>query len=143
MTEYLFPLPRRYDSMSSTTRYVILIACTITLIMACMFAGCSSYQSAPSSPPAAPTLKPDANSITIEKFAFNPATLTVKPGSSVTWTNRDGVDHTIVTDSGSPVQFKSENLANGASFSFTFAQPGTYTYRCSIHPSMKGTVLVQ
>jgi len=131
------------NNMSSKTRYGILIACIIMLITASMFAGCSSNQSVPGSPAAAPTLNTDANSITIEQFAFNPATLTVKPGTSVTWTNRDGAEHTIVTDSGSLVQFKSERLANGASFSFSFVQPGTYTYYCSIHPSMKGTILVQ
>ncbi len=129
--------------MSSHARYGILIAGIIMLIMACMVAGCSSSQNAPTSPSVAPTINTDANSITIENFAFNPATLTIKPGSTVTWTNRDGVDHTIVADSGSPASFKSEALADGASFSFTFTQPGTYGYYCSIHPSMKGTIIVQ
>jgi len=129
--------------MSSHARYGILITGIIMLIMACMVAGCSSSQNAPTSPSVAPTINTDANSITIENFAFNPATLTIKPGSKVSWTNRDGVDHTIVSDSGSPVLFKSEALATGASFSFTFTQPGTYAYYCSIHPSMKGTIIVQ
>jgi plastocyanin len=67
----------------------------------------------------------------------------VKTGTTVTWMNNDGAPHTIVSEAGSPATFSSESLSTGASYSFTFAQPGTYTYHCSIHPSMKGTVIVQ
>lgn len=132
--------------MAPKTRYGILTVCVFMLTMACIIAGCSSNssnQSTAKSPTATQTLQSDMNGITIEKFAFNPPTLTVKPGTTVIWTNRDGVDHTIVSDPGSAGQFKSEKLANGASYSFSFTQPGTFTYYCSIHPSMKGTIIVQ
>jgi plastocyanin len=69
--------------------------------------------------------------------------LTVKTGTVVTWVNQDGVSHTITSDTGSPVAFSSDSLSNGASYTFTFTLPGTYTYHCSIHPSMKGTIIVQ
>ena len=57
--------------------------------------------------------------------------------------NNDSPTHTIASDMGSPVSFSSDPLATGASYSFTFTQPGTYTYHCSIHPSMTGTIIVQ
>ncbi|OPY38350.1 MAG: Halocyanin precursor [Methanoregula sp. PtaU1.Bin051] len=76
----------------------------------------------------------------MKNFAFSPATITVKPETTVTWTNEDSAIHTIVADSGA---FASDILGTGPSFRFTFSTAGTYTYHCSIHPSMKGTVIVQ
>jgi plastocyanin len=78
--------------------------------------------------------------VTIKGFAFDPTSVTIKVGESVTWTNQDSTDHTVVADNG---EFKSASLANGATFSFTFSKAGTYPYHCSIHPTMKGTVTVQ
>ncbi|HEX3540233.1 MAG TPA: plastocyanin/azurin family copper-binding protein [Acidimicrobiales bacterium] len=71
-------------------------------------------------------------------FAFDPAALTVKAGTKVTWTNNDIVAHTVTfTDvANSPV------LNRGDTFSRTFTSPGTYSYICSIHPFMHGTVVV-
>jgi plastocyanin len=77
---------------------------------------------------------------TIENFAFSPATLTVKAGTTVTWTNRDSAPHTVTSDAGA---FGSDTMPRGGTYQFTFSQPGTFTYHCSIHPSMKGTVIVQ
>jgi plastocyanin len=107
-----------------------------------MAAGCSSYQT----PPAitAPTTSTGGgNSIAIKNFAFDPSPLTVKTGAVVTWVNQDTAPHAIVSDTGSPSAFASDSLSTGASYKFTFTQAGTYTYHCSIHPSMKGTVIVQ
>ena len=78
--------------------------------------------------------------VTIQGFAFAPASVTIKVGESVTWTNQDSPNHTVVADNG---EFTSDSLATGATFSFTFSKAGTYPYHCSIHPSMKGTVVVQ
>jgi plastocyanin len=78
-----------------------------------------------------------------QNFAFNPPSMTVKTGTTVTWMNNDGTPHTIVTDNGSTASFSSDPLATGAVYTFTFTQPGTYTYHCSIHPSMKGEIIVQ
>ena len=82
------------------------------------------------------------NSITIDNFAFAPATITVAPGTKVTWTNRDDEPHTVVSDA-DPKLFKSGPLDTDDGFSFTFEKPGTYRYFCSIHPHMVGTVVVQ
>ena len=77
--------------------------------------------------------------VKIASFAFDPPTLTIQAGTTVTWTNEDSAAHTVVADDNS---FSSKNLSKGDTFSFTFAQAGTYTYRCGIHASMKGTITV-
>lgn len=82
------------------------------------------------------------NSVEIRNFAFNPAKITVKKGTTVTWTNQDSAKHDI-TPTGGGSDFKaSELLGKGESYSFTFNTAGTYTYLCSPHPYMKGTVEV-
>jgi len=128
--------------MPAHSRLVFCSACTVLLILACMVAGCSSYQIQPA-PAAPPASTGGGNSITIKNFAFDPSTLTVKTGTEVMWVNQDGAPHAIVSDTGSPVTFSSDSLSTGASYRFTFTQPGTYTYHCSIHPSMKGTIIAQ
>lgn len=84
-----------------------------------------------------------SNSIAIKNFAFSPAILTIKTGTTVTWMNQDGAVHQIASDPGTPVAFNSGLLDTGKSYPFTFTQPGTYTYFCTVHPSMKGTIIVQ
>jgi len=78
--------------------------------------------------------------VDISNFSFNPGTLTVKVGDTVTWTNNDSATHTVTANDNS---FDSANLASGASFSHTFSKAGTYPYRCTIHPNMTGTIVVQ
>ena len=115
----------------------------ILLVLACTCAGCTSPQS-PSAPAATtPVPAGGSNAVMIKNFAFSPATLTVKTGSTVTWTNQDVAPHQVASDPGTPVAFSSDSLVNGASYQFTFTQPGTYTYHCTIHPNMKGTIIVQ
>ncbi len=80
------------------------------------------------------------HAVTIDDFAFSPATLTVTAGDTVTWTNDDAVTHTATSTTGA---FDSGDLAPGASFSFTFTTPGTYDYLCTPHPSMTGRIVVQ
>lgn len=93
-------------------------------------------------PAATPTTAPTGNgsSVTIANFAFSPASLTVKVGTKVTWTNNDSTTHTVTADQGA---FDAGNLPPGQSFSFTFTKAGTYNYHCSIHPSMTATIVVQ
>jgi plastocyanin len=78
--------------------------------------------------------------VKIDNFSFGPATLTVAAGTIVTWTNRDDIPHTVVSDD---KIFKSKVLDTDEKFSFTFTKPGTYGYFCSIHPKMTGKVVVQ
>jgi plastocyanin len=80
-----------------------------------------------------------ASAVTIQNFAFNPPTLTVKVGTEVTWTNQDSTTHTVTFDTGGA---KSGNLAQGATYKQTFSSAGTLTYHCSIHPTMTATVTV-
>jgi plastocyanin len=77
--------------------------------------------------------------ITIDNFTFAPAELTVKVGTTVTWTNHDDIPHTIV----SAGKFRSKTLDTDNSFSFTFTAAGDYKYFCSLHPHMTGTIKVE
>jgi len=80
-------------------------------------------------------------SVSIAGFAFNPSDLVIGVGDTIIWTNGDSAAHIVVSDSGSEIS--SGNLAQGQMYSHTFTKAGTYEYHCSIHPSMKGKVVVQ
>jgi len=82
-----------------------------------------------------------AAAVGIDNFTFNPATVTVKAGTTVTWTNKDDIPHGIAATNNT---FKrSQALDTDDSFSFTFTTPGTYQYFCYIHPHMTGTIVVE
>lgn len=78
--------------------------------------------------------------VKIDNFSFGPTTLTVTAGTTVTWTNRDDIPHTVVSTDG---VFKSKVLDTDEKFSYTFGKTGTYPYFCSIHPKMTGKIVVQ
>ncbi len=82
-----------------------------------------------------------ANGISVDNFTFNPPTLTVKAGTTVTWTNKDDIPHGIA--SANNAFTRSNAMDTDDSFSFTFTTPGTYQYFCYIHPHMTGTIVVQ
>src|ERR1700680_4250025 len=85
--------------------------------------------------------RPASNAeVKIDNFSFGPATVTVAAGTTVTWTNRDDIPHTVVSDD---KVFKSKVMDTDEKFSYTFARPGTYPYFCSVHPKMTGKVIVQ
>ncbi len=73
-------------------------------------------------------------------FGFSPATLTIQPGTTVTWKNVSAAPHTVASDDGTT--FDSGTVAVGASFTFKFKTAGTFTYHCNIHPYMKATINV-
>ena len=79
-------------------------------------------------------------SVNIDNFTFNPPRLTVKAGTTVSWTNRDDIPHTVTS---SAKLFKSKTLDTDDKYSFTFATPGVYEYFCSIHPHMTGAIVVE
>jgi plastocyanin len=81
------------------------------------------------------------HNITISGFAFSPSTLTIKVGDGVVWTNGDSVSHTITSDTGT--ELASPTFGRGQTYSHTFSTAGTYAYHCSIHSTMKGTIVVQ
>jgi plastocyanin len=80
--------------------------------------------------------------VKIDNFSFGPEVLTVAVGTTVTWTNRDDIPHTVVSTD-DPKSFKSKVLDTDEKFSFTFSKAGTYAYFCSIHPKMTGKVIVK
>ena len=90
--------------------------------------------------PTAPGAPVAGDQVSIDNFAFAPATLTVAAGTTVTWTNRDEEPHTVAASDGS---FHSPGMGTGATYSHTFSAPGTFEYVCSIHPMMRGTVVVK
>jgi plastocyanin len=83
-----------------------------------------------------------AASVSITDFQFTPATVTIQAGQSVTWTNNSaaGTPHTSTSDNGA---WDSGTINAGSSYTHTFATAGTFTYHCSFHPQMHGTVIVQ
>jgi plastocyanin len=84
--------------------------------------------------------KPETTEVKIDNFSFGPGTLSVPVGTTVTWTNRDDIPHTVVSTEGA---FKSKVLDTDEKFAYTFSKAGTYPYFCSIHPKMTGKVIVQ
>lgn len=83
---------------------------------------------------------PSGAEVKIDNFSFTPQEIKVKAGTTIVWTNRDDIPHTVTsTDS----TFKSKTLDTDDKFTTTFTKPGTYTYFCSIHPKMTGKVIVE
>jgi amicyanin len=78
-------------------------------------------------------------------FAFSPASLTIKAGTTITWKNTTAVPHTVTSDDGKSFDSGTANpiAAQSGTFSFTFKTPGTFAYHCAIHPFMKATIIVQ
>ena len=73
---------------------------------------------------------------------FTHQDLVVSVGTTITWVNRDSASHTSTATAGSSLRWNSPLLKTGESYAVTFNEPGTYPYRCSIHPRMTGTVTV-
>jgi plastocyanin len=83
------------------------------------------------------TTSPGVNEVFIQNMAYNPSSLTVQANTTIKWTNKDGVAHTVTSDTG---LFDSGSMNNGSTFSYTFKNPGTYFYHCTPHPSMTASV---
>ena len=118
--------------MAKNHAHIATLAATIMIALLLLSVG---------SPASASNNQAAANSeVKIDNFSFGPQTLTVAAGTTVTWTNRDDIPHTVVSTDG---VFKSKVRDTDETFSFTFAKAGTYPYYCSVHPKMTGTVVVQ
>ena len=92
---------------------------------------------------ASPGPKPVAHTVVIEGMQFKPATLAIRAGDSVTWINKDIVDHTATTPSSAKQAFDSRSIGVGKSWKRTFTKAGTYDYLCTYHPVMKGAIEVR
>jgi plastocyanin len=79
------------------------------------------------------------NQVVIKTFKYGPKDITVPVGTTVTWLNKDNEVHTVVSKNG---KFRSAALDTDDSFTFTFTEPGTYAFFCSLHPQMTGSVTV-
>ena len=85
------------------------------------------------------TVSPPANEVWISGSAFNPSTITASLNTTIKWTNKDAIAHTVISDA---VLFDSGNMNSGATFNYKFTQAGTYNYHCTYHSMMTGTVIV-
>jgi plastocyanin len=110
------------------TRALILVIALLSASLSLSFA-------------APPNDKPTSEvAVKIDNFSFSPATITVSAGTTVRWTNRDDIPHTVVSEDKT---FKSKVLDTDEQFTYTFTKSGTYDYFCSIHPKMTAKVVVQ
>ena len=126
----------------------VAAAVAVLVLAAC---GSSASSGSSSTPSAASEAGGSAAAVTIQNFAFTPQTLTVKAGTTVTWTNNDSAPHTVTSADGISTSASTTSLFNGsvnpgATFSYTFTKAGTYYYLCTIHKSqagMHGEIIVQ
>ena len=118
-------------------RRAALAATILSVFLLGFAAGCSSDKGNPYSSGGG-SGNPGANEVWIQSMAFNPGNRTVSVNTTVTWTNKDAVAHTV-TGTG----WGSGNLAQNATFTHTFDTAGSYPYHCTIHPSMTATITVQ
>ena len=117
-------------------RRVFIVGLAVPMAIAAML----SLGGARSSPLRAQQAPATSAEVKIDNFSFGPVAITVAAGTTVTWTNRDDIPHTVVSDD---KVFKSKVLDTDEKFSYTFIKPGTYPYFCSVHPKMTGKVIVQ
>ncbi|KUG20199.1 copper binding protein, plastocyanin/azurin family [hydrocarbon metagenome] len=89
---------------------------------------------------ACPVQAQETAAVEMSGLAYQPASITVAPGTTVVWTNQDPEDHTVTSTDGT---FDSGTIAPGGEFEYTFTEEGTYEYYCTLHPSMTGTVVVE
>ena len=129
------PRPRITVALAATGLALALAACSGSSGTAAPAA-----TSAPSDAPVSEAPAAGGSTVSIKDFAFNPGSITVASGTTVTWTNDDTAGHTVTADDGS---FDSATVAAGATFSQAFGTAGTFTYHCNLHSSMTATVVVQ
>jgi plastocyanin len=122
-------------------RLILTFVCTLAL------AGCGSDSSSPTSPSSSNPSRNQGNAIIIgsgvsgaTSAAFGSNPLTIAAGTTLTWQNEDNVAHTATSNTN---VWNSGTINPGGSFSFTFTQAGNFPYRCTVHPNMVGTVIVQ
>jgi plastocyanin len=126
---------------------VLMLGLLGLVITACSFAGDAGAMASQMSDMKMPVSRmtnenatANADEVVIQNFTFQPATLTVKVGTKVTWINRDDEPHTA-TDT--EKRFGSKALDTGDRFSTEFTKPGTYNYYCALHPKMTGQIIVK
>lgn len=124
-------IKRTFQVKPTMVSVSILILAALTMFSIFVIS-CSS-----SSTTTAPTA---TDEVEISDFAFKPENVTISVGTTVTWTNKDAVVHTVTSDD---ELFDSGNLSEGDTFEYTFNQTGTFDYHCIPHPYMTGQVIVE
>jgi plastocyanin len=130
-----------------------LVVIVALFALAAVAAACGSSSTPSTTTPTTPaSVGGTAASVSIQNFAFTPKTLTVSPGTTVTWTNNDSTPHNVMStkslslNSPTTSVFASSTLSQGQTFSFTFSAKGVYFYECSIHkslPAMHAVIVVK
>jgi len=124
-------------------------ALLLVTLAAALLAGCGDDDEQSSAPPPPAATQEDEGSsgaqgevvaVAMQDIAFKPDTSAVKLGQTVTWTNREDVQHNVVSEEGE--KFKSELFGEGGTFSYEPKKAGTLSYVCTIHPGMDGTLTV-
>ena len=114
--------------------YILGLAAPVVIALSLLLTGIVTLYATPQEK------QPSSAEVKIDNFSFGPQTVTIPAGTTVTWTNRDDIPHTVVNNDG---LFKSRVLDTDEKFSYTFTKAGTYPYFCSIHPKMTAKVVVQ
>jgi plastocyanin len=115
----------------------VAAAAAALIVAACGSSAPTAGSSSGGGPSTVPAGRPAT--VVVKGFAFAPGNLTVAKGTKVTWRFEDTVQHNVTSDG---KKFRSPDIQHG-SYSYTFNTPGTYSYFCSIHQYMKGTVHVR
>ncbi len=108
------------------------------LIAAMLLAACGA-KAGPTPAGTMPAAQSGEVNVSIVNFAFDPGSLTITTGTTVTWTNNDTVAHDVLADDGT---WGSVSLAKGDTYTYTFTKTGIYSYHCGVHPTMKATITV-
>jgi plastocyanin len=122
--------------VNSKSRLLMGTAFLITILT--ILNGCSK-SSAYNNPDTGGTVGPGTNEVWIQGSVYNPATITVTAGTTIKWTNKDAIAHTVTSDGG---LFDSGSIASGGTTSIQFNNTGTFPYHCAVHPGMKASVIV-
>jgi plastocyanin len=125
--------PGKETKMNRRNVWIAGLAAPVLMVVLLLVAGATKVAANDQAAQASAAVK-------IDNFIFGPQTVTVPVGGTVTWTNGDDIPHTAVSTEGA---FKSKVMDTDEKFSYTFTKAGTYTYYCSIHPKMTGTVVVK
>lgn len=112
---------------------------TFFLLNSCMNTNNPTYTKTTTTTTTTTTGTQAGNEVFIQGMAFSPNILTITAGTTVKWTNKDAMVHTVTSDTN---VFDSGNIAVDGTYSYTFNDAGTFAYHCTIHPSMKATVVV-
>jgi plastocyanin len=127
-----------YTMKTITSFNARLITGALLLISVLSLSGCQKAADPLTTDPGT-VVTPGANEVFISGSAFTPEIITVAANTTITWTNKDAMTHTVTSNSG---VFSSGNMAKNATFSFKFTTPGTYAYHCALHSTMTATVVV-